>query len=219
MNATLDAAAPAAVTVPPPRRRRPRSAPTPVRRRSFRRETFASTTARSEALFDISMDFPRHQVTALIGPSGCGKSTLLRCLNRMNDLIDDVSHHRQHPAGRRGGQRSDPGRDRTAPPGRHGLPEGRAVSQVDLRERRLRSADRRRPRSQRARRGGGEEPPALGAVGRGEGPAARVGAWASPAASTSGCASPGRSPSTPKSSSWTSPVRRSIRVRPRASRT
>ena len=37
------------------------------------------------------MDFPRHQVTALIGPSGCGKSTLLRCLNRMNDLIDDVS--------------------------------------------------------------------------------------------------------------------------------
>jgi phosphate transport system ATP-binding protein len=36
------------------------------------------------------MDFPRKQVTALIGPSGCGKSTLLRCLNRMNDLVDDV---------------------------------------------------------------------------------------------------------------------------------
>ena len=36
------------------------------------------------------MDFPRHEVTALIGPSGCGKSTFLRCLNRMNDLIDDV---------------------------------------------------------------------------------------------------------------------------------
>jgi phosphate transport system ATP-binding protein len=29
-------------------------------------------------------------VTAIIGPSGCGKSTLLRCLNRMNDLIDNV---------------------------------------------------------------------------------------------------------------------------------
>ena len=29
-------------------------------------------------------------MTALIGPSGCGKSTLLRCLNRMNDLVDDV---------------------------------------------------------------------------------------------------------------------------------
>ncbi|MHB0956812.1 MAG: phosphate ABC transporter ATP-binding protein PstB [Pirellulaceae bacterium] len=44
----------------------------------------------SEALHGIVMDFPRNQVTALIGPSGCGKSTLLRCLNRMNDLIDDV---------------------------------------------------------------------------------------------------------------------------------
>jgi phosphate transport system ATP-binding protein len=45
---------------------------------------------KTEALFGISMDFPRRQVTALIGPSGCGKSTLLRCFNRMNDLIDDV---------------------------------------------------------------------------------------------------------------------------------
>lgn len=44
----------------------------------------------TEALHGIVMDFPRHQVTSLIGPSGCGKSTLLRCLNRMNDLIDDV---------------------------------------------------------------------------------------------------------------------------------
>lgn len=44
----------------------------------------------NEALFGITMDFFRNQVTALIGPSGCGKSTLLRCLNRMNDLIDDV---------------------------------------------------------------------------------------------------------------------------------
>jgi phosphate transport system ATP-binding protein len=44
----------------------------------------------AQALFDITMDFPRNEVTALIGPSGCGKSTFLRCLNRMNDLIDDV---------------------------------------------------------------------------------------------------------------------------------
>ncbi len=43
------------------------------------------------ALEHVTMDFPRHQVTALIGPSGCGKSTLLRSFNRMNDLIDDVS--------------------------------------------------------------------------------------------------------------------------------
>ncbi len=41
----------------------------------------------SQALFNVSLDFPANQVTALIGPSGCGKSTFIRCLNRMNDLI------------------------------------------------------------------------------------------------------------------------------------
>jgi phosphate transport system ATP-binding protein len=41
----------------------------------------------SQALYQITLDFHKNQVTALIGPSGCGKSTLLRCLNRMNDLI------------------------------------------------------------------------------------------------------------------------------------
>ncbi|MDO9584919.1 MAG: phosphate ABC transporter ATP-binding protein PstB [Syntrophales bacterium] len=41
-----------------------------------------------QALTDITMDFEKNRVTALIGPSGCGKSTLLRLLNRMNDLID-----------------------------------------------------------------------------------------------------------------------------------
>ena len=44
----------------------------------------------SQALYDITMDIPSGQATAFIGPSGCGKSTLLRCLNRMNDLIDNV---------------------------------------------------------------------------------------------------------------------------------
>ena len=44
----------------------------------------------AQALFQVTMGFPRRQVTALIGPSGCGKSTLLRCFNRMNDLVDDV---------------------------------------------------------------------------------------------------------------------------------
>jgi len=43
-----------------------------------------------QALFDINIPFLKNTVTALIGPSGCGKSTLLRCLNRMNDIIDDV---------------------------------------------------------------------------------------------------------------------------------
>ena len=44
----------------------------------------------NHVLHDISMDIGEKMVTAFIGPSGCGKSTLLRCLNRMNDLIDDT---------------------------------------------------------------------------------------------------------------------------------
>ena len=44
----------------------------------------------NHVLHDITMDMDDRRVTALIGPSGCGKSTLLRCLNRMNDLIDNV---------------------------------------------------------------------------------------------------------------------------------
>ena len=42
------------------------------------------------ALTNINLPIYRNKVTALIGPSGCGKSTFLRCLNRMNDLIDNV---------------------------------------------------------------------------------------------------------------------------------
>ena len=41
------------------------------------------------ALRDVNLDIPPRQVTAFIGPSGCGKSTLLRCLNRLNDLIEN----------------------------------------------------------------------------------------------------------------------------------
>ncbi len=41
-----------------------------------------------QALSNVTLDFEKNRVTALIGPSGCGKSTLLRLLNRMNDLID-----------------------------------------------------------------------------------------------------------------------------------
>ena len=41
-----------------------------------------------QAIHNISLDFLKNKVTALIGPSGCGKSTFLRCLNRMNDVID-----------------------------------------------------------------------------------------------------------------------------------
>lgn len=40
-----------------------------------------------KAVREVTVDFGKNEITALIGPSGCGKSTVLRCLNRMNDLI------------------------------------------------------------------------------------------------------------------------------------
>ncbi len=43
-----------------------------------------------KALNSISMKIPEKRITAFIGPSGCGKSTLLRCINRLNDLVDNV---------------------------------------------------------------------------------------------------------------------------------
>lgn len=46
----------------------------------------------TQVLFDLNLDIPKQKVTAFIGPSGCGKSTLLRNINRMNDLIDGISH-------------------------------------------------------------------------------------------------------------------------------
>ncbi|MFC7368991.1 MULTISPECIES: phosphate ABC transporter ATP-binding protein PstB [Vreelandella] len=44
------------------------------------------------ALRDLTLDIPRHRVTAFIGPSGCGKSTLLRAINRLHDLNESVTH-------------------------------------------------------------------------------------------------------------------------------
>jgi len=42
-----------------------------------------------QALKGINVDIQENKVLALIGPSGCGKSTFLRCLNRMNDTIEN----------------------------------------------------------------------------------------------------------------------------------
>ena len=42
-----------------------------------------------QALKKISMDIEVNKITAFIGPSGCGKSTMLKCLNRMNDLVEN----------------------------------------------------------------------------------------------------------------------------------
>ena len=42
-----------------------------------------------QALKKINLDIKSNEITAFIGPSGCGKSTMLKCLNRMNDLVED----------------------------------------------------------------------------------------------------------------------------------
>ena len=44
-----------------------------------------------QALDDISLDIEENKVTAFIGPSGSGKSTLLKGLNRMNDLVPQLT--------------------------------------------------------------------------------------------------------------------------------
>lgn len=43
----------------------------------------------NEALKGIDLEIPDKSIVSLIGPSGCGKSTFLKCLNRMNDLVEN----------------------------------------------------------------------------------------------------------------------------------
>ena len=43
------------------------------------------------ALENISMNINVKEVTAMIGPSGCGKTTFIRCINRMNDVIENCT--------------------------------------------------------------------------------------------------------------------------------
>jgi len=62
----------------------------PVEDPILRIEDLSLYYGETQALKGISVNIPRKLVTAFIGPSGCGKSTLLRCLNRLNDLVDNV---------------------------------------------------------------------------------------------------------------------------------
>ncbi len=43
-----------------------------------------------QALFDVDLKIRQGIITSLIGPSGCGKSTFLRCVNRINERLDNV---------------------------------------------------------------------------------------------------------------------------------
>ncbi len=62
------------------------------------------------AVHDLSLEVPRHRITALIGPSGSGKSTVLRSINRIHEtvpaarvsgkvLLDGIDIYREANAG------------------------------------------------------------------------------------------------------------------------
>ena len=95
------------------------------------------------ALMGVDMDVRKNFVTAFIGPSGCGKSTFIRCFNRMNDLVPGariegrVLYHDRDLYGVERRPRRSEAADRD------GLPEAEPVSEVDLRQHRIRPA---RPR-------------------------------------------------------------------------
>jgi phosphate transport system ATP-binding protein len=43
-----------------------------------------------QIIHGIDLEVGDREFVVFVGPSGCGKSTLLRCINRLNDLIDNV---------------------------------------------------------------------------------------------------------------------------------
>ena len=114
--------------------------------------TWPSTTASFKAVREVSLNIRHNEITAFIGPSGCGKSTVLRCFNRMNDTDPRRPRrgHDQLP-------RRRPVRPRRLghagpPPHRDGLPEAQPLPEEHLRQRRLRSTNRRASEEERARR-------------------------------------------------------------------
>src|SRR3990172_9252538 len=46
---------------------------------------------KAQALRSISIDIPANRILGIIGPSGSGKTVFLRSLNRMNDLVPEIS--------------------------------------------------------------------------------------------------------------------------------
>ena len=67
-----------------PSRVAPEPAPAPPAIQTLALDAFFGA---NHAVRRVSLEFPEHEVTAIIGPSGCGKSTLLRCLNRMHETV------------------------------------------------------------------------------------------------------------------------------------
>ncbi|WNL42372.1 phosphate ABC transporter ATP-binding protein PstB [Halomonas sp. PAMB 3264] len=64
----------------------------PVEQRCLNVEAFSLAYGHKPALKALTLEVPRHRVTAFIGPSGCGKSSLLRAFNRLHDLNENAAH-------------------------------------------------------------------------------------------------------------------------------
>ena len=158
-----------------------------------------------QALFDVTMPIKKNSITALIGPSGCGKSTLLRSINRMNDMVDGC---------RIEGEMLFHGDNLYAP-------------DVDINALRTRIGmifQKPNPFPMTIRENITYGPKIHGIKDKKElneivPTVSTHPLWDSPEDSSRGCASPARSPSTRKSSSWTSPHPHSIQSPPRRSKT
>jgi len=61
--------------------------PTPQAEVAFDVQNLCAWFGAHQALYDVRLQIPSRNVTAIIGPSGCGKSTFLRTLNRMHELV------------------------------------------------------------------------------------------------------------------------------------
>jgi putative ABC transport system ATP-binding protein len=60
----------------------------PVARAVHAVKVYGSGDAAVRALDDVTVSFPRGQLTAIMGPSGSGKSTLLHCLAGLDQLTE-----------------------------------------------------------------------------------------------------------------------------------
>src|SRR5213082_1977651 len=117
-------------------------APTPATKVDLRNINFFY--GKFQALHDITLPLYDRRVTAFIGPSGCGKSTLLRILNRIYEL---------YPGQVATGEVLVDGENILAPgldlnllrDNRHGLSKADTLSDVDLRQHRLRHSPLRTP--------------------------------------------------------------------------
>jgi len=54
-------------------------------------QNFHASYGEGDMVKDITVQFERNKVHAIMGPSGCGKTTFMRCINRMHELNPNAS--------------------------------------------------------------------------------------------------------------------------------